>query len=191
VTRLLLAVVVLVACGQPKAPRAPSPDVRAEIERAEQAERARRHDVAREHYERAVTAANDPASIAFARREYAETLMSWGEFPAAITQLEAVVAVRPDHAASWHDLGLLRNNRGDRAGAIAAFERARAIVPTDPRPRIALAQLRFNTGDLAGARAEYQQLLELELPDRVREKVKWMIDALAKERSRKPHAREP
>lgn len=171
--------------------QAPSVDVRTEIELAETAEKQRRHDVAREHYERAVAVARDAASIAFARREYAESLISWGEYPAAITQLEAALAAQPDDARSWHDLGILRNNRRDTAGAISAFERARKLAPEDKRPRMALAQVLVNAGEFARARAEYQELLEVELTDRERVKVKWMIDALANEPPRRRRLQGP
>lgn len=179
--RWLVAFLVAAACAStPKAPKKPSATVRAEIEQAETAERARQHDVAREHYQRAVAAAKDRASIAFARREFAETLMTWGEVPEAIAQLEGVVAAAPDHAASWHDLGILRHNQGDSAGATTALERAKALVPEDPRPRIALAALRWQRGDRTGAQAEYRALLDLDLPTKLREKVKWALAELAK-----------
>ena len=170
---------LLVACARP-APRAPAPIVQREIQQAETAERARRHDEARLHYQRAVASAKDPASIAFARREYAETLMSWGEFPEAIAQLEGVIAVDPDHVASWNDLGLLHHNQGNDTRALEALERARTLAPRDWRPRRNLAVLRWKRGDRAGALAEYQAMLELELPDRLEAKVKWAIDELRK-----------
>jgi tetratricopeptide (TPR) repeat protein len=180
---LLLALVALVALagcgGRAPAPAGPSAQVRAEIEQAEAAERARRHDVAREHYRRAVAAARDAESIAFARREFAETLVSWGEYPEAIVQLEVSLAARPD-AGAWHDLGLLRNNRGDVPGALAALEQARALAPRDVRPRVALAALRWKSGDPSGAAAEYRALLELDLPQRLRARVQWALGELAK-----------
>lgn len=170
----------LAGCGgRAPAPAGPSAAVRAEIEQAEAAERARRHDVARAHYQRAVAGARDAASVAFARREYAETLVTWGEYAEAIAQLEGALAARPD-AAAWHDLGLLRNNAGDARGALAALEQARALAPRDPRPRVALAALRWRSGDRAGAAAEYRALLELPLPERLRAKVRWALDQLAK-----------
>jgi tetratricopeptide (TPR) repeat protein len=153
--------------------------VRAEVEHAEAAERTRRHDAAREHYRRAVAGARDPESIAFARREYAETLITWGEYPEAIAQLEGALAARPS-AAAWHDLGLLRNNRGDVPGALAALEQARALAPRDFRPRVTLAALRWKSGDRAGAAAEYRALLDLPLPERLRTKVQWALGELAK-----------
>ncbi|MDX2093880.1 MAG: tetratricopeptide repeat protein [Kofleriaceae bacterium] len=178
--RWTVAFLVAAACAStPKAGK-PSTTVRAEIEQAEAAERVRQHDLARAHYQRAVAAAKDPASIAFARREFAETLMTWGEVPEAIAQLEGVVAAAPDHAAAWHDLGILRHNQGDDAGATIALERARGLLPEDPRPRIALAALRWQRGDRAGAQAEYRALLELDLPPKLRDKVKWALEELAR-----------
>ena len=177
-TRAILAL-LLIACARP-APRAPAPIVQREIELAETAERARRHDEARAHYQRAVARATDPASIAFARREYGETLMSWGEYPEAIAQLEGVIAVDPAHVASWNDLGLLHHNQGNDRRAIEALERAKTLAPRDWRPRRNLAVLRWSRGDRAGALREYREMLEQELPDRLRAKVKWAIEELGK-----------
>jgi len=182
-TILFPIVAVLASCAHP-APPAPPPkptiDVRAEIEQAEQAERARRHDIAREHYERAVASATDPASISYARREFAETLITWGEYPAAIQHLEVVVSLHPKDAGAWHDLGMLRHHEGDDAGAIAALERARDLAPRNPKPRIALAALQWKLGNKPAAAAEYRKLLELDLPERVRAKVEWALGVLAK-----------
>lgn len=175
------ALAIVLGCGAAPAPApAPPPDpVGVELARAEQAERARRHDLAREHYLKAIAAARDPASLARARREFAETLVTWGEDAEAIAQLEAAVAAKPD-AAAWHDLGILRHHRGDVAGATRALEQARGLAPKDPRPRIALAALRWKSGDRSGAAAEYRGLLELDLPEKVRAKVRWALDELAK-----------
>jgi len=177
-----VVIVFVIACGgRAPAVREPAPSVKTEIEQAETAERARKHDDARAHYERAITIATDPASSAYARREFAETLASWGEVPQAIAQLEQSVQLVGDNAGAWHDLGILKHNLGDMPGATAALERAKTLAPEDPRPRVALAALRWKTGDRAGATAEYKALLELELPDRLRAKVKWALDQLAKQ----------
>jgi Flp pilus assembly protein TadD len=168
------------ACAHPAPPTTPSPAVKADVARADDAERHRQHGDARQHYEQAIADAKDPASVAFARREYAETLGSWGEYAAAITQLEAAVAARPEDAAAWHDLGILRHHERDDAGAVVALERARTLAPDDPRPRIALAALRWATGDTAGATTEYKDLLALDLPERLRQKVEWALEQLAK-----------
>ncbi|HET9993308.1 MAG TPA: hypothetical protein VFQ65_32450, partial [Kofleriaceae bacterium] len=67
------------------------PDVRAEIHAAEDAERARKHDVARAAYEHAIADAKVPESIGFARGRFGETLATWGEYREAIAQLEGSV----------------------------------------------------------------------------------------------------
>lgn len=174
--RVLIAV-VLAACGRTPAPSAP---VRAEVERAETAEKARKHDEARKHYQAAIANAKDPASIAFARREFADTLISWGEYPEATVQLEGVTRARPGDASAWNDLGLLYFNAGDSARAIASLEKARSLAPEDLRPRKSLAVIRWKRGDFEGARAEYQQMLDLQLADKTRISVEWAIAELSK-----------
>ena len=177
----VLIVLVLVACGgRTPAAREPAASVKSEIEQAETAERARKHDVARVHYEKAIALAADPTSSAYARREFAETLATWGEVPQAIAQLEQSVQLVDGNAGAWHDLGILKHNQGDMPGATTALERAKTLAPEDFRPRVALAALRWKTGDRTGATTEYKALLELELPDRLRAKVKWALDQLAK-----------
>lgn len=178
--RRFLLVLVLACGGAAQQLPQPVANVRGEIDRAEQAERARKHDVARVHYERAIALAKDPASEAFARRAFAETLATWGEVREAIAQLDRSVALAGDDAAAWHDLGILRHHQGDVPGAVTALERARTLAPEDFRPRVALAALRWKAGDRAGAKTEYERLLELELPDRLRAKVKWALEQLAK-----------
>ena len=158
----------------------PAAAVRAEVDRAEAAERTRRHDLARDHYQRAIALARDPDSIAFARHEYAETLVTWGERPEARAQLELAVAAQPGDPGAWHDLGLLRHDAGDDPGAIAALARAEQLAPRDVRPRTALAALYWRRGDKAGATREYRGMLALELPERLRAKVEWALAELAK-----------
>jgi Flp pilus assembly protein TadD len=169
------------ACSH-AAPAAPGPAlaVRTEITRAETAEKARRHDLARAHYQRAIDAARDPDSIAFARHEYAETLVTWGEAPEARAQLELAAAASPADASVWHDLGILRHNAGDDPGAIQALARAEQLAPNDARPRTALAALYWKRGDKTDAAREYRGMLELDLPERLRAKVEWALAELAK-----------
>jgi len=181
VPRLPAALLVLAACAHtaPSA-RGPAAGVRAEVEQAETAEKARRHDLARLHYERAIAAARDADSIGFARHEYAETLVTWGEARQARAQLELAVAAQPGDPGAWHDLGLLRHNAGDDPGAIRALARAVELAPDDVRPRTALAALYWRLGDKANAAREYRGMLALDLPDRLRTKVEWALAELAK-----------
>lgn len=192
-----LLVLMLLGCarGKPIAPK-PADTVRVEIDRAEQAEKAREHHVARTHYENAIAAASDPASVGFARREFGETLATWGENAEARTQLEGSVAAVPTDPIAWQMLGIVRHKLGDIPGAFAAFETSKALAPRAWIPRRDLAVLHWSRGQgptadpdpavaakhRAAALAEYQALLDLDLPERLREKVQWAIDVLSKGR---------
>jgi tetratricopeptide (TPR) repeat protein len=180
--KVLALALACAACAHaaPAAPTTPSVVVRGDIDRAESAERARQHDRARAAYHQAIADAKDPASQHFAHREFAETLETWGEIPAAIGELEAAAAVRPDDAASWTDLGVLYHHEDQDARAIAALERAKQLAPNSPKPRIALASARQCANDRAGAITEYRELLALELPERVRAAITRWLDVLAK-----------
>jgi Flp pilus assembly protein TadD len=156
----------------------PSQSTLSAVEKAEAAELRRDHDTARALYLDAIAKAPDKASERYARHEMTETLLSWGELDAGAEQLEAIVAIAPDDAAAWHDLGIVRHHQDDNPGAIEALSRSRDLKPNDPRPRIALAALLWKTGDQPGALREYTELHRLELPERVREKVEWAIRQL-------------
>jgi tetratricopeptide (TPR) repeat protein len=155
--------------------------VEALIAAADAAEARRDHDVARATYgravEMAVTNGDGPGEV-LARRALADTLLSWRELPAARAQLEAITTRAPDDAAAWHDLGIVAYALGDEAAATAALTQARRLAPADPRPRIALASMKWRAGDRPGAIGEYQALLELALPARLREKVEWALRTL-------------
>jgi Flp pilus assembly protein TadD len=154
--------------------------VRADIERAEDAERARRHDAAAAAYERAIGEARDPVSVDIAHREYAETLETWGETDRAIAELEAAVAAKPDDPAAWNDLGVLYHHRGDDARALAALETSKRLAPADWRPRRQLAALLVATHDYDRATAEYRAMLSLDLPDRLRDAIRRALDLLSR-----------
>jgi Flp pilus assembly protein TadD len=175
-----LAAMWLAAACAHAPPRGPTSAVRGEIAQAEAAETSRRHDLARVHYLRAIELAHDPRSAAFARHEYAETLVTWGEMPEARAQLERAATADPGDASVWHDLGLLRHHDGDDAAAIQALSRAAELAPRDLRPHKTLAALYWKRGDRASAAREYRRLLELDIPDRLRAKVEWALAELAK-----------
>jgi predicted TPR repeat methyltransferase len=54
-----------------------------------------------------------------------------GDFEAAIEILAQTVELAPGFATAWFALGAMRDRFGDRAGAIAAFEKARECDPDD------------------------------------------------------------
>lgn len=178
----VLGLTICAACAAaPSHPTKPSDVVRRDVEAAETAERARKHDVARLKYQQAVADAKDPASQHFARREFAETLATWGEVAEAIAQLEGAVAADDRDPAAWHDLGFLRFQQGNTAGAVVALERSKQLAPGDPRPYKTLAVIHWKLHEFAAAKAEYTAMLGLDLPENLRAKVKWAIAELSKE----------
>lgn len=69
--------------------------------------------------------------IADRRFEWARGLIDEGDHAAAADLLAEVVALAPGFAAAWFALGDLRERLGDKAGAVEAFEKARAADPRD------------------------------------------------------------
>lgn len=168
--------IALAACAGRQKPSQSTVDL---VDRADAAELKRDHATARRLYEDAIAKAPNPASERFARHEFADTLASWGEVDGVAAQLEAIVAIEPRDAAAWHDLGIVRHNLGDDAGAMTALLRSQELAPHDPRPRLALAQMYWIAGDKASALAEYIELRKMDLPDRLAAKVDAAIKYLS------------
>jgi len=175
-----LAIGLGAACGAAPAKTKPRvhTSVAALVKQAKQHERKRRYDKARVLYTRAKTEAPDDHSRAFAGRSLALALIFWGEYAGAETELEGVLRLYKGDVASWHDLGMLRHRRGDLLGAEQSFRTAIKLRSNNPRTRIALAALLWKSKRLADALVEYKALLQLELPPRIRDKVRWAIKVL-------------
>jgi predicted TPR repeat methyltransferase len=84
--------------------------------------------------------------VADRRYQWALDLAARGELAGAADILVQTVALAPAFAAAWAALGALRDQLGDRSGAIAAFAAARDSDPEDFHgARLQLARL--GTGD--------------------------------------------
>ena len=80
--------------------------------------------------------------IADRRYKAAIELASRGDFSAAADILAQTVELAPNFATAWFALGAIRDRLGDRAGAVAAFERTRDADPADYHgARLQLARL--------------------------------------------------
>jgi Flp pilus assembly protein TadD len=85
-------------------------------------------------------------------------------FPAAIDSFRRAVAVNPDAASSWSNLGMVLKVEGHFAASIAAHDRAVALAPTDPRFRVNRAVALLKAGQWARAWQDYEARLELTDP---------------------------
>ncbi|HEX4582412.1 MAG TPA: tetratricopeptide repeat protein [Acidobacteriaceae bacterium] len=88
----------------------------------------RRADAAEPHYLR--------AKVYSAERDAAK----------AVSELQQAVALRPDFAEAWSDLGDARKNVSDSKGALSAFRRAVALRPQDAIAQARLGALLVDTG---------------------------------------------
>ncbi len=91
--------------------------------------------------------------IADRRYKWALDQAAQGDFDGAADILVQTVALTPRFATAWFALGAIRDQLGDRAGAIAAFEKARDADPQDYHgARLQLARL--GSGEPAPAMTE-------------------------------------
>jgi len=65
------------------------------------------------------------------RFEWARESLAQGDTAGAADLFEQMLALVPGYAAGWFLLAQAREKLGDRAGAVAAFEKARTADPTD------------------------------------------------------------
>ncbi|MBN8480364.1 MAG: winged helix-turn-helix domain-containing protein [Xanthomonadales bacterium] len=121
---------------------------------------------ARRLYRQAIAA--DPVfALAWARLSYVESLSGWyylDNDPATQRSAEqaarTAIALAPDLAQGHLALGYVHYYRDrDYAGALAAFERARALQPGDSDVSVAIAGVLRRQGHLQGAIDAYEQAI--------------------------------
>lgn len=72
-----------------------------------------------------------PKFDGYAARVRARALAAQGDLPGAQTALDGVIAAAPGDSAAWSDLGRVRYDAGDVAGAILAAGKAIALDPAN------------------------------------------------------------
>jgi tetratricopeptide (TPR) repeat protein len=91
--------------------------------------------------------------IADRRYKWALDHAARGDFAGAADILAQTVEMAPAFATAWFALGAIRDRLGDRAGAVAAFEKARDADPDDYHgARLQLARL--GSGEATPAMSE-------------------------------------
>ena len=92
------------------------------------------------------------------RFEFARDLQLKGDLPAAADLLLQAIELAPDFASAWFTLGGIREELGEREGAVAAFQKAQACDAGD-RHGAALRLMRLGAAPLAGMSQAYVQTL--------------------------------
>jgi len=101
-------------------------------------------------------APNDPFTIT----DIGRVLVAENRVDEAIRAFQAAVAVRPDLAAAWLELGSACDIGGDDAGARSAYERVRTLVPANAEAWAALATIALRRGDVEQARSLAEEALQ-------------------------------
>jgi len=96
--------------------------------------------------------------IADRRFEWARDREAKGDLAGAAELLVQALELAPSYASAWFALAELREKLGDHAGAIAAFEQARAIDPSD-RHGAMLHLVRLGAGRSASMTEGYVRAL--------------------------------
>jgi predicted TPR repeat methyltransferase len=92
------------------------------------------------------------------RYEFARDLQLKGDLAAAADLLEQAVELAPKFASAWFTLGNIRQQRGEREAAIAAFREARAANPDDHHGAT-LHLMRLGAEEISAMPAAYVQAL--------------------------------
>jgi predicted TPR repeat methyltransferase len=99
--------------------------------------------------------------IADRRYKWAIDQAARGDFVAAADILAQTVEIAPAFATAWFALGAIRDQLGDRSGAIAAFEKTRDADPDDYHgARLQLARLGFGETTPAMSEAYVRRLFD-------------------------------
>ena len=106
----------------------------------------------------------EPGNPSF-RIHRAQCLLAIGRRAEALDAAQAAERWARDNAPIWDSIGTLRSFALDQRGALAAYDRAVALAPLDPRFTYNRASVRRFLGDLAGAEADYDRVISLKRLD--------------------------
>jgi tetratricopeptide (TPR) repeat protein len=101
------------------------------------------------------------------RTTLADLLFRAQKFAKAEAQFELLIAGNGNSPGLYLKLGECKARRNDVGGALAAFEKARAMAPNDASPPLALAIVYESAGRFVEARKAYQEAIQKQ-PDNPR-----------------------
>jgi protein O-GlcNAc transferase len=119
-------------------------------------------DQAAMHLDRAIGLLGRKPDAAYPHYLRAKVWSGQSDVLKAAAQLQEAVALRPDFAEAWSDLGDARKTLLDDGGALAAFERAVALSPDDAVAQTRLGSQYLDEGKAHLAVAHLQEAARLD-----------------------------
>jgi tetratricopeptide (TPR) repeat protein len=117
-----------------------------------------RPEIARQHLEALVAAFPDDERVHFMVGSFHFGRKEWQE---AIGSYKRALAIDPEFAPPYNQLGYALRNLGDFDGAAQAFKRYTELIPDEPNPYDSYAELLMKTGKFQDSIAQYEKALEV------------------------------
>lgn len=99
----------------------------------------------------AIGSSSSPSQAKSSEYQQARKLIDAGDYAAALPLLQQVVAREPKNADAYNELSFTQRMLGDRAGALAQYQKALALGPQHLGANEYLGELYLEMGDLARA----------------------------------------
>lgn len=130
------------------------------------AEGVLKSEIAQGQFEQAIQFARDDVKRrpdrADARLRLANALVAAGKYAAAAAQFQILIDKNRNSSELYLQMGETKLHGNDFAGALAAFQTARQLAPSDSRPVLDLALLYDRTERWEQARKEYETVIQLQ-----------------------------
>jgi protein O-GlcNAc transferase len=110
-----------------------------------------------EHLDRAIRLLENKPESAYPRYLRAKIYKDERDAAKSAADLEKAVALRPDFAEAWSDLGEARRSLDDDAGALTAFRRAVELSPDDAVAQTRLGSLLLDSGQAHDAVVHFRE----------------------------------
>ena len=102
---------------------------------------AQQYEIAADAYQKSIASGfNNKVWLAEAHHKYGQSLFGLGEFEKAKAEMLQSLAIRPNTPEILNDLGSTQVKLGDKAGALASFEKAVMLRPNYAKARFNLAE---------------------------------------------------